>query len=210
MRHNAVRAADVEDLGLEGSRFTVCCPGGSICIRVPAPGRHMVMNALCAIGVGLSLGMEMEQISRGIEGYVPLSGRMHIQKCRRVTLLSDAYNASPTSMRGSIDIAAKAQGRCVLILGDMLELGESSAEYHSQMGRYAAGSGAGLVITLGSLAENIHLAAKENGVDTAHFDSHQSLMEGLQGLLMDGDTVLVKASAGMKLGAIAQYIQDNF
>ena len=60
--HNAVRAVDEEDQGLDGSAFTVCCGEQRLRMRVPAPGRHMIYNALCAVAVGLTLGMPLEQL----------------------------------------------------------------------------------------------------------------------------------------------------
>jgi len=207
---NDVYACDLEEKGLEGTSFTVRFKGGSVRAFVPAPGRHMVMNALCAFCVGLALGMNKEEIVKGIAAYVPASGRMDIIKTKTLTLLSDAYNASPTSMKGSIDITAYAKGRRVLILGDMFELGANAPRYHREVGEHAGKSGAELVLSVGEMSKNICDGAREAGAKTLHFDSREELIDSLGDILKEGDTVLVKASHGMGLEAVSKYISENF
>ena len=207
---NDIRAENVEDKGLEGSEFTAVYGGGSIRLTVPAPGKHMVMNAMCAMAVGLAVGMTEEEIAAGVAAYVPASGRMDIIKAKSITILSDAYNASPTSMKGSIDIACKGEGRSVLILGDMLELGEDAPDYHYQVGRHAAAAGARMLISIGSLSREINRGALEGGVKTMHFDSREELLGKIHEIIQPGDTVLVKASHSMGLESIAEYLKNNF
>ncbi|MBQ7091948.1 MAG: UDP-N-acetylmuramoyl-tripeptide--D-alanyl-D-alanine ligase [Clostridia bacterium] len=207
---NDIRAEDVMDKGLEGSEFTAVYGDKSLRLTVPAPGRHMIMNAMCAMAVGLALGMSQEEIAAGVAAYVPAAGRMDIIKGRSITLLSDAYNASPTSMKGSIDIACKAEGRSVLILGDMLELGDNAPEYHYQVGRHAAAAGADLLISIGELSREINRGAAEGGVETMHFANREELSKKLDYIILEGDTVLVKASHSMGLDNIAEYLKNNF
>ena len=207
---NDIRAEDVVDKGLEGSEFTAVYGDKSLRLAVPAPGRHMIMNAMCAMAVGLALGMSQEEIAAGVAAYVPAAGRMDIIKGRSITLLSDAYNASPTSMKGSIDIACKAEGRSVLILGDMLELGDNAPEYHYQVGQHAAAAGADLLISVGELSREINRGAAEGGVETMHFANREELSKKLEDIILEGDTVLVKASHSMGLDNIAEYLKNNF
>lgn len=207
---NDIRAEDVKDKGLEGSEFTAVYGDKSLRLIVPAPGRHMIMNAMCAMAVGLALGMTEEKIAKGVAAYVPASGRMDIIKGGSITILSDAYNASPTSMKGSIDIACKGKGRSVLILGDMLELGEKAPDYHCQVGRHAAAAGADMLISVGSLSREINRGAAEGGVKTKHFDSREELLGEIHEIIRPGDTVLVKASHSMGLESIAEYLKNNF
>jgi len=207
---NDIRAENVEDKGLEGSEFTAVYGDKALRLTVPAPGRHMIMNAMCAMAVGLSLGMSREKIAEGVAAYVPAAGRMDIIKGKSITILSDAYNASPTSMKGSIDIACRAEGRSVLILGDMLELGEKGPEYHYQVGKHAAEAKADMLISIGSLSREINRGAAEGGVKTIHFDDRDQAAEKLGEIIRTGDTVLVKASHSMGLEHIAEYLKNNF
>jgi len=207
---NDIHAENVIDKGLEGSEFTAVYGDKALRLIVPAPGRHMIMNAMCAMAVGLALGMSEKEIAAGVAAYVPAAGRMDIIKGDRITILSDAYNASPTSMKGSIDIACKAEGRSVLILGDMLELGDNAPEYHYHVGRHAAQAGAELVISVGNLSREINRGAAEGGIKTMHFADREELREKLDDIINDGDTVLVKASHSMGLEKIAEYLKNNF
>ena len=207
---NDIRAEDVVDKGLEGSEFTAVYGDKSLRLTVPAPGRHMIMNAMCAMAVGLALGMSEDEIAAGVAAYVPAAGRMDIIKGERITILSDAYNASPTSMKGSIDIACRAEGRSVLILGDMLELGDNAPQYHYQVGQHAARAGANLVISVGELSREINRGAAEGNVKTMHFANRDELTTKLSEIIHGGDTVLVKASHCMGLDNIAEYLKNNF
>ncbi len=207
---NDIHACDVVSSGLEGSEFTAVYNGGSLRLMVPGPGRHMIMNAMCAMAVGLILGMDGQEIARGVAAYTPAAGRMDITKCSGITLLSDAYNASPTSMKGSIDIACMASGRRVLILGDMLELGDNGPEYHYQVGRHAAEKGAELLVSVGELSREISRGAAEGGVETMHFANREALLAEIDHIIRSGDTVLVKASHSMGLDAVAEYLKNNF
>ena len=207
---NHIRALDVVDMGLEGSEFTAVYGDKSLRLKVPAPGRHMIMNAMCAMAVGLTLGMDEDEIVRGVGGYVPAAGRMDIIKGKSITVLSDAYNASPTSMKGSVDIACRAEGRSVLILGDMLELGENASMYHYQVGCHAAEAGADLLLSVGELSREINRGAKDSGVETMHFAALDELISKLPEIIQPGDTVLVKASHCMGLEKASEYLKNNF
>ncbi len=204
-----VYATDIRENGLEGSLFTAHFNGLTLPVHVPAPGSYMVQRALCALAVGLALDVPPDEIAKGIAAYAPVSGRMAIEKTEKYTVLNDAYNASPTSVAASIDIAAKANGRRVLILGDMFELGKDELLFHKQIGEYAAHKEAELILCVGKLSEAIFEGAKAAGGDALHFSDKESLKAALPGLLLSGDTILIKASNGMKLQDLSGYIREN-
>ena len=200
---------DIEELGLEGSKFTAHFGGQTLAVTVPAPGSFMIQRALCAIAVGLALEVPANKITEGISLYAPVSGRMTIEKTTRYTLLNDAYNASPTSVAASIDVAVRAEGRHVLILGDMFELGKDELHYHREIGEYAAGKKAELILCVGKLSKAIYEGALSVGGNAVYFKDKKSLLASLHTLLKPGDTILVKASNGMKLQDVADYIKEN-
>ncbi|MCL2695660.1 MAG: UDP-N-acetylmuramoyl-tripeptide--D-alanyl-D-alanine ligase [Clostridiales bacterium] len=200
---NAVYADDLVSHGLDGTSFTAHYFGHTLCARVPMPGKHMVTTALCAVAVGHQLGLSAEEMACGIESFVPPAGRMHIQNTGHFVLINDAYNASPTSMRASINVLCAEHGRKVLIFGDMLELGESGPAYHEEVGQYALAHGVDLLLCVGPLAK-----AATDDSRAFWFATQEELIAALPALLNDGDTILVKGSYGMQLHRTAQAISE--
>ncbi len=209
-KNNRVRAEDIIDSGLQGTRFMANCDGERIPVQIPCPGPHMVMNALTALAVGKLLGVDNAQIQAGIADYTPPSGRMHIVEAASLTVISDAYNANPTSMAASLGILAKAEGRKVCILGDMFELGEGERQYHRDIGQCAAKLGIDLILCVGKLAGYIFEAANGQGANARHFADKEQLIGALPSLVKPGDTILVKASHGMRLDTVADWLIQNY
>ena len=83
----------------------------------------MIYNALAGVAVGYALGMNNDEIARGIEKLVPIAGRNNLIEAKHYTIIDDCYNANPASMKSSLDVLAYADTRKVAILGDMGELG---------------------------------------------------------------------------------------
>ena len=108
-------------------------------------------------------------------------------------------------MKCAVDSLAKMPGRHVCILADMLEMGSDSVNMHLDIGQYLRASGVQLVITTGELGRFI---AEGAGNSAVHFDDRSELIDKLPQLLKKGDTVLVKASNGMKLGAVSDAIKE--
>lgn len=208
--HNLVRAEDIVDLGLRGARFTACYEEEKIPVHICCPGIHMVLNALTALTVGRLLGVSVDQVQAGITGYTPISGRMHIVEAAGITVINDAYNANPSSMAASLNILAKAEGRKVCILGDMFELGEGEVQYHYEIGQIAADMGIDLILCVGRLAENIAVSAREKGANALYFTDKEQLLAVLPRLIQTKDTVLVKASHGMRLDTVAEWLIANY
>lgn len=199
--HNELRAVDLKEQALDGTDFTVLFEGRQKRMTVPAPGRHMVSNALSAIAVGLTLGMTLGELQSGVEAYVPTAGRMDIRRTKRFTILDDTYNANPSSVMAAIDVLESVKhGRRVCILGDMLELGEEAAEFHEVVGMYAANHGMDLILCVGPNSEQTQRGADAIQKRLAyHFETQDDLMRLLGELVQDGDTILVKASRGLHL-----------
>lgn len=193
------RAVDITDKGLAGMEFTVIAPGVSRRVFVPIPGAHMVYNALAAVCVGRCFGLAMSDISDGISAYRPIKGRMDIRIGKHLTVVDDTYNANPQSMRAAIDAVLVANGRRVLILGNMFELGENQANYHRELGEYAAKSGAELIIGVGENSFDLKAGADGFGKSALAFKTQDELLARLPELIKDGDTILVKGSHSMHL-----------
>ena len=126
----------------------------------------------------------------------------------RITIVNDAYNASPASMRASIKTAAEIyENRKIAVLGDMFELGDISEKVHREVGKYVAENNFGILITVGELGKFIAEGAKDAGMEKIFVtDSHEDAAKTLRGILQADDVILFKASHGMHMEKIIELI----
>ncbi|WP_138415014.1 UDP-N-acetylmuramoyl-tripeptide--D-alanyl-D-alanine ligase [Aquibacillus sediminis] len=173
-------------------------------------GNHNVKNATFAVVIAKKLGVPLGKIKDALV-HLELTGmRFEITKGQNnVTIINDAYNASPTSMKASIDIVKQMKGyqSKVLVLGDMYELGSSSKVLHRSVAE-AISEKIDVVYTVGSDSEEITKAIRESSVHTSakHFDNKQTLIEELQAYLSEDVLIMLKASRGMKLESLLDHI----
>ena len=199
--NNFIYAADLHNLGLLGMEATICSKGKALTdIFIPAPGEHMLYNALAAFSAGIALDLSIEQIKDGIKDFAPTENRMNVLTLGKITVLNDCYNANPASMKAALNVLSSVDGRKVCILGDMLELGENSKEYHFEIGRYACEKNIDVIISVGKLSQSIyHGALLDRSGKVIHFDDQDLMIKDIHRYIKDGDVILVKASRGMKL-----------
>lgn len=193
-KSNDLWAEDAQEDDLFGASFTACWSGGRIPVRLQVPGHHMILNALSAVAVGLALNVPAKKMQQGLASFLPISGRMAVEKLDRFTLLNDVYNANPTSMEASLQVLSRAAGRKVCILGDMLELGAQAAVLHERVVQEAKRLGIDLIIGVGPLFFDAVGSAGGLG-----FPLQEDLLQRLSALLETGDTILIKGSRGMHL-----------
>ena len=185
----------------EGSEFTAVSTKQTLNIKVPIGGEHFVYNALCAIKVGKVLGLTDEQIKQGIEGFELTKKRMDIKELENgAIIINDAYNASYESMKASLEFLETYSGtRKIAVLGDMFELGEYSIELHRKVGKEVAQRNIDILICAGESSKYIIEEAEKNPkIKTFFMNNNEQIVEKLSQELTNGDTVLVKASNGMK------------
>jgi UDP-N-acetylmuramoyl-tripeptide--D-alanyl-D-alanine ligase len=161
-------------------------------VQIPFNSAHMRQNAVAALAAARALGVEPHGLVD-----VELSARrgQRIELANGSVVVDDCYNANPMSMRAALDELARAPGRKVAVLGDMLELGPGERRFHEEVGAYAR-ERADVLVTVGPRA-----AAMEG--DHAVADATQAAALVRQ-LVRPGDTVLVKASRGVGLEAVAE------
>ena len=121
----------------DGIEAEIKTPSGMFSVQMKVRGEHNFKNALAATAVAQSLGLSKEVIAKGLEAFEPLKGRGVVFKTAQFSLIDDAYNANPDSMRASIDILASMPSPRLLVAADMLELGEKSRDYHEEIASYA-------------------------------------------------------------------------
>jgi UDP-N-acetylmuramoyl-tripeptide--D-alanyl-D-alanine ligase len=203
--------APVEDAG-DGLRFTLAAGPARRPVRLHFAGRHNVVNALAAAGVGLALGLSIEQIAAGLEAARPAKGRCVWRRAGRLRILDDTYNANPTSVSAALAaLGAAGEARRVVVLGDMLELGEITEAAHRDVGRAVAASGVAEFIGTGRWAQTAVAAARQAGLAESH---HVTTFEDTVALLLKrlapGDAVLVKGSRGMRMERVVDALVARF
>lgn len=181
-------------------------------IQVNVPGSHFVLNALASIAIGDLLNIEPELMIKGIESFELTKKRMDFYNLKdNMILIDGTYNANLDSMISSIDVLSKYQGRKVAILADMLELGEFSEDLHRQVGHTLSEKNIDIVLCVGKESRFIVDSASRNGLKEAyHFNSNQDLMTKVCDYLKPNDVILVKASNGMNLIEIVNYLKETY
>ena len=167
----------------------------------------MVSNALAAAAVGLTLGLSAAEIKAGLENFKSVGGRMNtIQTRKKVSIVDDTYNANPASMQAAIAALGELKGnnRGILVLGDMLELGDGAERLHREIGAVAARARTGRLYLTGDYAEAVKAGAVAGGLDAeAVFSGTRAeILADLTGRLTAGDWVLVKGSRAMEMEKI--------
>lgn len=200
-------ARNINNKGIRGIKCDLCHGDSAINVTIPAIGTYMVSNALVAVAVGQYLGMDDEDIAKGIKSYKTVGSRDGIIDNGCITIIDDCYNANPNSVKGAIDTLCNLQGRKVCILGDMKELGKNSAAFHNQVGLYAAQKGVDVLAAVGSDAVGIANGAKTGSGLVYCFDDVPSAVENLKNIIQKDDVVLVKASRAMKFENIVSALK---
>ena len=210
---NYYNAFNIKSNGLIGVSCIIKYGGRQFKLNIPVPGEHMVENALAAVAAGDILGLSEANIKNGLESIKPLKMRMDILGAPGgKTVINDAYNANPVSMKAGIDVLADVGSRKVCVLGDMLELGHSSDAYHYEVGAYAAAKGIDLIICVGAASKHIHAGVTENiqeGISCLYYSDQERLIADINDLTCEGDTILIKASRGMQLEKTVAQLMDG-
>ncbi|HSL98129.1 MAG TPA: UDP-N-acetylmuramoyl-tripeptide--D-alanyl-D-alanine ligase [Candidatus Deferrimicrobiaceae bacterium] len=212
-----VTATEVSSEGFSGMRFRLRLPparGGrpaEIPIRIPGLGKLAVHNALAAAAVGHAARVPPPAIAQALGQGWSAAHRGQAERVGDVTIIDDAYNASPPSVTAALDMLAGLPGRRVAVLGEMLELGRGSASGHRDVG-IAAAATCDLLVVVGQGAAGIAAGARGAGLDTSRVvevRDREAALDALRARLRDGDVVLVKASRGVELDRLADALRTE-
>ena len=200
-----IRADEIRQREMESVEFTVHIGRESTRARIRGIGSHNVSNALSASALAYSLGCGMDEIVVGLQKYVPSAMRLEVIRAPfGFKIINDSYNANPDSMRAALDELAshrKDGAKAVAVLGDMLELGESSEREHRLIGEHISQLGLDMVVAMGEFSEPLVSAVGEETM--RHIArSPREAAALLAELCTEQDVVLVKGSRGMKMETV--------
>jgi UDP-N-acetylmuramoyl-tripeptide--D-alanyl-D-alanine ligase len=199
------KVQQVQDLGLDGTAFTVHHGRRDIPFVLPLLGQHNVANAMAAVAVGVTHEVPWDQIREALAEMKPEKMRGQVVKFREgFAVIDDSYNSNPRALSEMIRFMGKIQGyqRKILVAGEMLELGPEGPEMHRNCGREAAKAGIGTIIAVQGQAAEILEGAVDTGMDRARLKFARDAVEAgdlLAGMVKKGDAVLIKGSRGVKL-----------
>ncbi|WP_406175988.1 UDP-N-acetylmuramoyl-tripeptide--D-alanyl-D-alanine ligase [Streptomyces canus] len=211
-----VRAENVRLTDSGQPAFLLHTPSGASEVTMRLYGEHHVSNALAAAAVAHELGMSASEIATALSEAGSLSRwRMEVtERPDGVTIVNDAYNANPESMRAALRaLAAMGKGRRTwAVLGKMAELGDEALAEHDAVGRLAVRLNVGKLVAVGGReASWLQLGAYNEGSwgeESVHVSDAQAAIDLLRSELRPGDVVLVKASRSVGLESVAQALLD--
>lgn len=194
----------VQNIRTENNRavFDAWIEGKIYTVALKVPGIHNVMNAMAALAVSAEMGIDIQGAVNALENFEGFSRRLEIFETGGITIIDDAYNASPDSMKAALQVldSMNSRGRKIAVLADMLELGEKAPEYHFDIGVYAVDKRIDAFVMIGDLSWWIGRAIDQySDVLTKYFRTNAEAAEWLNSHICEGDMILFKGSNSMKL-----------
>lgn len=193
--------------------FTLHTPQGSTFIELTVPGKHNVCNAVAAAAIAIEFGASLEDIYLGLGQMSSVKGRLNIfQLTPEIKLIDDSYNANVESVKAATELLTSYEGKRILILGDMGELGSLARSYHQEVGEHAQTQGVDHILTLGVLSQcssDAFNKLKGEATNDNHFSSREQLMSVLTSILAqqaDNVSILVKGSRSAHMEKVVENI----
>lgn len=198
------------------SQIELTVDGHPYQLELASVGHHQALNALAVVGVAHVLGMDLGPVLSDLSSFAPGGGRGAIRKVviagHEVTLLDESYNANPASMAAAISLlgqlAPKGEGRRIAILGEMKELGPTSADLHASLSGPLQEAGVDLVFTAGADMDALR-GALPTDLLGGRADEAGGLAQPLSATLRDGDVLLFKGSNASNVGALVSALLAN-
>ena len=181
--------------------------------HLPVLGTHNALNCLAAIVVARRLGFEMEPIDEALKDFILPAMRLEVTPVGPFTVLNDAYNANPVSMKSALEVLTSypTSGRRVFCCGQMRELGPESEKYHRELGRRIGSEAVDVLVAVGESAGAVAEEAVRAGLAKDRvwsFTDSEAAGRDLKKILVPGDLVLVKGSRAMKMERLIEQIKS--
>ena len=202
------------ELGPEGSHVTATSPDGRLDFTVATPGKHWVLNALAVLAAVRAAGADVQRAALDMVKVTPPQGRGARHDIAldgdSFTLIDDSYNASPAAVRASLAVLAAQPvvpgARRIAVFGDMLELGEDTARLHAELAESVLASKVDAVYLAGDAMGHLWNALPTR-LHGHHCETAEMLSDVVSKAVRPGDVVLVKGSAGSRMGLIVQQLK---
>ncbi len=177
-------------------------------IRLPVASETLGKNALAVFAAASKIGLPSELIKQQIESFHPPEGRGNVLNTSGITIINDSYNANFESAKAGIHNLANSdsEGRKIVVLGDMFELGAEEMEMHKKLGEYISRENIDAVFLTGSRMEVTKDSIKSRKIHFEHFNNKHQLTEALKNYIQSGDLLYIKGSRGMEMESVIEGI----
>jgi UDP-N-acetylmuramoyl-tripeptide--D-alanyl-D-alanine ligase len=204
-----IRAEDVTMRGVEGSEFDVVGDGFRQHAVMPLVGAHNVSNALAAVAVAISQGIQPSTAVGSLASLSAADKRGELLEIDGATVVNDCYNSNPKALHAMVDaLATMSAQRRIVVAGEMLELGPEGPGLHFECGRHMAQRGIDLVVGVRGIAQQIVEGARQGGTQAEFVATPEDAGEWLARELRAGDAVLIKASRGVRLEKALEVLKN--
>jgi UDP-N-acetylmuramoyl-tripeptide--D-alanyl-D-alanine ligase len=178
---------------------------------LPAYGKQSANSFLAAVSVALKLGLSEKEIISGLWKFKSIDKRLNVRKFSNAILIDDTYNANPDSTKAAIELVSKIKShkKKIVILGDMLELGDKEIQLHKNISKFLIRNNIDVVYTIGKLMGYLDDGLNNSDIIHRHFKNKNSLMKHLSGYNFEDSVVLVKGSRGMKMEEFVTVIETK-
>lgn len=179
---------------------------------IPSIAKHNIYNAMAAILIGNLYNLTYEEIKKGLESVSFTEGRLTIINKKDITIINDCYNASLDSIISALNVLSTFKTRKVAILGDVLETGSYEEEIHKNIGKSIIGNTDILILVGNSIKYTYDEVIKNNfNKDNIYvFNTYEDVIKNIDNIIKKGDTILLKASHGIKLSNVVEYLDKTY
>lgn len=179
---------------------------------IPSIAKHNIYNAMAAILIGNLYNLTYEEIKKGLENVSFTEGRLTIINKKDITIINDCYNASLDSITSALNVLSTFKTRKVAILGDVLETGSYEEEIHKNIGKSIIGNTDILIFVGNSIKYTYDEVIKNNfNKDNIYvFSTYEDVIKNIDNIIKKGDTILLKASHGIKLSNVVEYLDKTY
>ena len=193
--------ADISCEFLNNKKILIKTPKYDLEIKPKLLGHNNISNILAAVACAYQLKINPIKIKQGIENVNPIPGRLELKEGRQGTaIIDDTYNANPSAFQSAIEVLDGFQGKKILVIGDMAELGENSRIYHQELSRLIKETKIDITLGVGKYVKEVITLL--DGKNT-WFNSKDGLVKYLYSCMKDS-TILVKGSRSMKMEEIVE------
>lgn len=188
-------------------------PKGDCSFELHLAGLHNVKNALAALSCAIAAGIPPEIAAKGLSAFKPVKGRSRAFEInfanKKITVVDDSYNANPDSMRAAVDVLSSLAKPCLLVVGDMGEVGDQGPWFHEELGQYAKLKKIDYLYCTGNATLATLKAFQQTSPQAKHFSDKEHLHEAVIAALQDVNSILVKGSRFMKMESVIEAISQH-